>query len=339
MYRLFKEEIVEYIGKAASGEMTPCRTLTNVLFGMLREFYCQDTQILHQSFKILHNLRSSNPAQNMRLNELLSFIDRRLDPSNATDMAVFIQNAGLIDALDYIGTPLQNHIIGLFSLCCSHLGNSEVAENYELSAFEHLTEFHLRLMSYFCNEYLISPELNSVYAASIERISLSVTSMHPSKVAMIGRQTSDFFKRFSVDILRPLLQYIENDPSDDMKKLLFAKSIEHVYTLLRHDLELLSGSARSIPNNMTSDDFFNLYLKSSRQCIGVISFVKSFIADLAPLLFQAIEHFYTDTKFIVCLQRVLNLLAAFLTNTNYILPIQNYRVKFILRIISIRIKR
>lgn len=338
-FKLFKAEIFEYINQAASGEMTPCRIFVNILFEMLCEFHVPDTQILYQAFKILHHLKCSNSTQNMLLKELVTYIDRGLNPSDATDMAVFIQNDGIADALDYIGAPVRDHIIGLFTKCCRHLEKSEISEKSPLRAYEQLTEFHLRLLTYFCTEYLCSEEGQSIYVTCMDVVFFSVASMQGSEKMRVARQTSEFFKRFIVGILSPIMQRIADDPSDDMKKMLFASSLEHFQVLLRHDLDVVVGCATLTPMNERIGEFFDFFLKIPRQSSADISFVIAAIGDVMPLLFQAIDHFFSDVKFTTCLQRALTLLAAFFTYTGSIVPGQNYRMKFILRLVAIRIKR
>lgn len=330
-----RDSIYTYIDQAAAGSITPCCTLLNIIFWMLRDFAKPDIAAFSQAIRILHRMKTPNSMQNMRVKEILTYIAKEIESGRRDGISIFIANDGLNALVDFITISVHDTIVNILIACSNHLKLLERANIYQQKAFEQLSELHLRTLSYCCSQYLLDDELQSVYLADMEKVYIESRESLTAKEMVEAMRTVNFLPRFITEVLSPLLAGFSTY-SIESKKVLFSSSLRHFYFILSCDLKSFVDAKVAV------EGLFRIVMTILRRSTdpgSIVSLVKCIDAGIVPLLFQAIDYFAEDSRFLPYLEEVFALLAAFLSHTSSVSTCRSFNFGIILKQLAFWMKR
>lgn len=280
-------------------------------------------------------MKTPNSMQNMRVKEILTYIAKEIESGRRDGISIFIANDGLNALVDFITISVHDSIVNILIACSNHLKLLERANIYQQKAFEQLSELHLRTLSYCCSQYLLDDELQSVYLADMEKVYIESRESLTVKEMVEAIRRVNFLPRFITEVLSPLLAGFSTY-SIESKKVLFSSSLRHFYFILSCDLKSFVDAKVAV------EGLFRIVMTILRRSTdpgSIVSLVKCIDAGIVPLLFQAIDYFAEDSRFLPYLEEVFALLAAFLSHTSSVSTCRSFNFGIILKQLAFRMKR
>lgn len=280
-------------------------------------------------------MKTPNSMQNMRVKEILTYIAKEIESGRRDGISIFIANDGLNALVDFITISVHDTIVNILIACSNHLKLLERANIYQQKAFEQLSELHLRTLSYCCSQYLLDDELQSVYLADMEKVYIESRESLTAKEMVEAMRTVNFLPRFITEVLSPLLAGFSTY-SIESKKVLFSSSLRHFYFILSCDLKSFVDAKVAV------EGLFRIVMTILRRSTdpgSIVSLVKCIDAGIVPLLFQAIDYFAEDSRFLPYLEEVFALLAAFLSHTSSVSTCRSFNFGIILKQLAFWMKR